>query len=129
MTNTKDAIEPKILDHLHVIEHLRESWMRDHANIITEAKRAQLKAVRAEFCSAFNVGCEESSDDDGGGSITVTCPPDWTEEQAEAFAVHCLDMDLSSRYRGPGCWYQNSGIGRHNDTGEVIISVSWGLDI
>jgi len=130
MTDTKDAIDPKILDHAHVIEHLRKNWMNDHAKIVHDAKTAQRKAVRSEFCNAFNVGSHEIHDlDDGSSSVELTFPPDWTEGQATTFATDCLDLDLGRYYRGPGQWFQESGIGRRNDTGEIIISVSWGLDI
>ena len=81
------------------------------------------------MCEDFNVGCEELNDDEGGGSVSLTFPPDWSEDQATRFATDFLDLDLSNTYRGAGQYFQNSGIGRDGGTGEVVISVAWGLDI
>ena len=118
-----------LTDCADALASLRDSYTRKHQHILTEARKQVLKLSRDSMCADFNVGCEESHDDDGGGHVTLTFPPDWSEEQAERFAVDFLDLDLSSTYRGAGQWFQNSGMGRSNATGEIIISVSWGLDI
>lgn len=112
----------------NALASLRSSYEAKHRHIITEAHKRVLKLSRDSMCEDFNVGCKELSDDDGGGSVSLTFPPDWSEEQAERFAVGFLDLDLSSTYRGAGQYYQDSGIVRM-DTGEVLISVAWGLDI
>lgn len=129
--STTEAINPSVLDNTALIDAIRSHWEVKHAQIVTEARAVQRKIVRDEFCNAFNVGCVELKDDDydGGGSITLTFPPDWTEPQAETFATDCLDLDLSERSSGPGRYFQNGGIGRHVDTGEIYISMCWGLDI
>ena len=108
---------------------LRSSYEAKHRHVIDEAKAKVLKLSRDAMCADFNVGCDEHRDDEGGGSITLTFPPDWSQGQAERFAVDFLDLDLSSTFRGAGQYFQNSGTGRNIDTGEIIISVSWGLDI
>lgn len=108
---------------------LRSSYEAKHRHLLSEAKAKVLKLSRDAMCEDFNVGCIEDGDDEGGGSIALKFPPDWSEEQAERFASNFLDLDLSTIYRGAGRYFQDSGIGRHVDTGEIFISVSWGLDI
>lgn len=113
----------------NALASLRSSYEAKHRHIIDEAKAKVLKLSRDAMCKDFNVGCVESNDDEGGGQITLTFAPDWTEGQAETFASHFLDLDLSSSYRGAGQYFQTSGIGRSNATDKIIISVGWGLDI
>lgn len=100
-----------------------------HSHMIVEARAKIREMVRTEFCEMFNVAREERADDDGGGSVSLTFPPDWTEDQATRFASDFLDLDLGSSYNGPGSYFQNSGVSRLNATGEVFIGISWGLDI
>lgn len=112
-----------------VIKTMRAHFETVHAGIMLDAKAVLRDKVREEFCEAFNVAREERTDDDGGGSVSLTFPPDWTEDQATRFASDFLDLDLGSSYRGPGAYFQNSRISRLNATGEVFIGISWGLDI
>jgi len=128
MTNT---INPQILDGkgaASVAEVLRKDWMKRHAQVVIDAKAAQLQAVRDEACKAFGVICDESKDDEGGGSITLQFPKGWTEEQAERFAENYLDLDLSYRYGGPGRYFQSGGVGT-SDSGVIFLGMRWGLDI
>lgn len=111
------------------LESLRTSYEAKHRHLLSEAKAKVLKLSRDDMCEDFNVGCIENTDDEGGGSIALKFPPDWSEEQAECFAAQFLDLDLSTQNRGAGQYFQDSGIGRHADTGEIFISVSWGWDI
>lgn len=111
------------------IKVMRDHFEGQHAHILTEAQAKVREAVRAQFCEMFNVAREELSDDEGGGSVSLEFPPDWTEDQATHFAYHFLDLDLGEHYGGPGRFFQNSYIGRKCPTGEVVISVRWGLDI
>ena len=113
----------------NALASLRSSYEAKHRHITDEAKVKVLKLSRNAMCEDFNVGCEELSDDEGGGSVFLTFPPDWSEDQATRFATDFLDFDLSSTYRGAGQYFQDSGIGPDDGTGEVIISIAWGLDI
>ena len=129
-TNTLSGIHVDALANSgNALTSLRTSYEAKHRHIIDEAKAKVLKLSRNEMCEDFNVECIEGNDDEGGGSIALKFPPDWSEEQAECFASRFLDLDLNTVYRGAGQYFQNSGIGRHVDTGEIFISVSWGLDI
>ena len=125
-----DALTTDGNDHKReALASLRSSYEAKHRHILTEAKAKVLKLSRDAMCEDFNVGCEERSDDEGGGSITLTFPPDWHTDQAERFATEFLDLDLCERGYTPGAYFQRGGVGRSNTTGEVIISMSWGYDI
>ena len=127
--NLNDRCNPNVIMHRKVTDHMRKHWMDVHAGIIREAKAAQLKAVRDEWCSAFGVECTERYDDKGGSSIMLAFPEGFDEDTATHFAVHCLDMDVSERFCAPGGFFQHSYIGTCEAMGGVYIRVSFGLDI
>ena len=128
-TTTKDIISPKVLDGKHsIVGVLREGWMKQHVQIVIDAKAAQLKAVRDDACEAFGVTCEETDDGEGSGSVQLIFPDTWNTDQATYFAVHMLDLDLGRRDGGPGRYFQDSDIADYVD-GRVGIYVRWGLDI
>jgi hypothetical protein len=131
MSTQELHVSPKFFDgvvNLDAIDSMRDHLKQQHEDIVREAKAAQLKAVREEFCNMFGVVAEETKDDEGGGSISLRFPLGWNEDQATEFALHCMDLDLSNIYRGPGKFFQNAGIATHSD-GYPMISVEWGLDI
>ncbi len=108
---------------------LLSSYEAKHRHVTDEAKREVLRLSRDDMCSDFNVEMIETSDDEGGGSINLKFPPDWHTDQAERFASDFLGIDLSERGYTAGAYFQRAGIGRHVDTGELFVSVRWGLDI
>lgn len=130
MTTQNLKVSPTFFDkdRTSVIAIMRRHFEDQHAEILNEAKRALREAVRTEWCAMFEVEREERSDDEGGGSVSLTFPAGWTEDQATWFASQCLDLDLSTRYGGPGRYFQDGGVGT-NDDGIVTLGMRWGLDI
>lgn len=131
MTTQNITVSPKFFDedHTSAVAIMRRHFEDRHAEIVNEAKRALREKVRGEWCAMFGVEREERSDDEGGGSVSLTFPKGWTEDQATAFASQCLDLDLSRHYGGPGRYFQDGGVGTNPDTGMVHLSMRWGLDI
>ena len=126
--NINQHVVPQIVESNHVIAVMRQHLMEEHAQIVRDAKKTQLAKVRDEFCMAFGVEKAESTDDEGGGSITLRFPLGWNEDQAETFAANCLDLDLSHRDGGAGQYFQCGGVSTDN-TGIVWLGMSWGFDI
>jgi hypothetical protein len=129
-TTQNNLCSPKFLDGnpAPAIDVMRKHWERERAGILNDARAKVRAEVRNEFCDAFGVEKDESSDDEGGGSITLKFPEGWTEEQAESFAENCLDLDLSYRDGGPGRYFQQGGVGT-SDEGIIFLGMRWGLDI
>jgi hypothetical protein len=111
------------------LDAMRQYWGRQRDYILDEAKAKIRDEIRGEFCKAFGVKREEESDGEGGGSVQLHFPVDWTEDDAVRFAEDCLALDLSNRDGGPGRYFQQVDIAEYVDDDHIGIYIRWGLDI